>query len=69
MRFEQSSPVQPVTDFRGGGTVSITDEQTNKQKSSCLILDCLLLYMRAGQVYRAYTTNVKLAWDLPLLQV
>ena len=46
-RFDQSSPVQPVSDFRGGST-----NLTNEQKSLCLILDlqtkiCLFFFFRA----------------------
>ena len=38
MRFDQSSPVQPVSESRGG-TLSVTNERTNGRKSLCLILD------------------------------
>ena len=39
-RFHQSSPVQPVSEFRGGST-SVTENE--RKKSSCLILDTILL--------------------------
>ena len=30
---------QPVSDFEGGGSTSVTDERTDGRKSLCLILD------------------------------
>ena len=44
-RFHQSSPVQPVSDFRGGST-NLTHKRTNERKSLCLILDLSSLHQK-----------------------
>ena len=41
-RFDQSSAVQPISDFRAGGFPEPDKEQTNERKSLCLILDLRL---------------------------
>ena len=46
IRFDQSSPVQPVSDFREGGTVSVTDGQrTNGNPRVCFWI--ILILMRS----------------------
>ena len=40
-RFHKSSPVQPISDFRGGSTRVREDKRTDEWKSLCLILDFL----------------------------
>ena len=37
-RFDQSSPVQPVSESRGGST-SVTEKKNEQRKSLCLIFD------------------------------
>ena len=44
--FDQSSPVHPVSESRGGGgTLSVTDKQTKDEgwKSLCLIVDAFIV--------------------------
>ena len=43
IRFYQTSPVHPVSESRGGGTLSVTED---KQKFLCLILDYCIRDLR-----------------------
>ena len=62
MRFAHSSPVQSVSDFRGGGTLSVTDGgvQTKEILVSNIGFNAAVLF--------SFRANIAVMFDVSLLR-